>query len=187
MTAATDGHLAFWKESLTSDNDSPKELTCLATRALHQSAIKSLSSCTLNNYTTLVVTGGDDNGLGVSLIAVTELNEVQCNRLIIPRAHAAAVTATDILSCIPSNANSLCFQLLVATASNDQRIKLWRIDIDLTKEGAEGVDVKKIDNGYTSVADVSSMALYPDDVDPKQPATRILVCGVGMEIWNAKV
>lgn len=187
MTAATDGHLAFWKESMISDNDSPKELTCSATQALHQSAIKSLSSCLLKKDTSLIVTGGDDNGLGISLITVTESNEVRCERLIIPRAHAAAVTATDILMCRPSDTNSWCFQVLVATASNDQRIKLWRIDIDLSKEGAEGVAMKRIDNGYTSVADVSSMALYPDDVVPKQPATRILVCGVGMEIWNAKV
>lgn len=187
MTAATDGHLAFWKESPTSDNNSPKELACLETRPLHQSAIKSLSSCSLQNNTTLIITGGDDNGLGISLIAVTESNEIQCARLIIPRAHAAVVTATDILYCRPSETNSSCVQVLIATASNDQRTKLWRIDIDLEKEGAEGIDVKKVANGYTSVADVSSMALYPGDVDSKQLVRRVLICGVGMEIWTVKL
>ncbi|KAE9977637.1 hypothetical protein Vi05172_g5537 [Venturia inaequalis] len=188
MTAATDGHLAFWKESSTndSDNDGPKELACLGTRALHQSAIKSLSTWSLNNDTSLIVTGGDDNGLGISLITVTESNEVQCERLIIPRAHAAAVTATDILTCVPSDTKPSCFQILVATASNDQRIKLWRIIIDLGKEGGEGIDVKRVANGYTSVADVSSMALHPADSDSVQLATRILICGVGMELWNVQ-
>ncbi|TLD18769.1 WD40 repeat-like protein [Venturia nashicola] len=189
MTAATDGHLTFWKESWTNDcdNDMPKELACLSTQSLHQSAIKSLSSCSLLNDTTLIVTGGDDNGLGISLIAITESNEVQCERLIIPRAHAAAVTATDILACAPSETDPSRFRTLVATASNDQRIKLWRIDIDLGKEGVEGVDVKRVANGYTSVADVSSMALYPDDIGAEQLTTRILMCGVGMELWNVKL
>lgn len=189
MTAATDGHLAFWKESLAinSDDDGPKELTCSATRALHQSAIKSLSSCLLKNDTTLVVSGGDDNGLGISLITVTESFEIRCERLLIPRAHAAAVTATNILACVPSDANPLCYQILVATASNDQRAKLWGVDIDFGKEGVEAIEVKRVANGYTSVADVSSMALYPDDVDSKQSATRILICGVGMELWDVKL
>lgn len=189
MTAATDGHLAFWKESSTndSDNDGPKELACLGTRVLHQSAIKSLSTCSLNNDTSLIVTGGDDNGLGISLITVTESNEIKCERLITPRAHAAAVTATDILNCISSDTKPLCFQILIATASNDQRIKLWRIDIDLGKEGVEGIDVKRVANGYTSVADVSSMALHPADPGSESLATRILICGVGMELWNVKL
>lgn len=47
--------------------------------------------------------------------------------------------------------------------------------------------MKKVANGYTSVADVSSMALYPGDVDSKQLVRRVLICGVGMEIWTVKL
>ncbi|QDS68643.1 hypothetical protein FKW77_001744 [Venturia effusa] len=182
VTTATDGHFAFWSESSNDNNDNSKELTCAATRALHQSAVKSLASYSLNTDTTLIVTGGDDNGLGVSLVFVAESNEVQCERLLIPRAHAAAVTATDIITCRPSEADPSCFQVLIATASNDQRIKIWGVDIDLRKKGVDGLDVKMLANGYTSIADVSSMALYPHAKE--QSAAKILVCGVGMEIWT---
>lgn len=186
MTAATDGHLAIWQESQLADNSGAKLLKCLKTQALHQNSIKTLSSCSLQASTTFVVTGGDDNAFGLSLISVNESDEVRSDSLLIPRAHAAAVTASHILICNPSDISPLCFQVLVATASNDQRLKLWGIEIDLRKDGVEGVNVKRVANKYTAIADVSSMALYPD-TEAKQDAMKILVCGVGMEIWNVEI
>jgi WD40 repeat protein len=187
MTAATDGYLAFWQDSRYSDIEGPQQLICLTTQSLHQSSIKSLSSCSLNDNKSLVVTGGDDNGIGLALVTCNGLGEVQCNSLIIPRAHAAAVTATAILTCRRSRTSPSCFRVQIATASNDQRIKLWAINIELGKNGVEGMEVKRTASKYTAVADVSSMALYPHGNESEPASVKILICGVGMEVWEAEV
>jgi hypothetical protein len=187
MTAATDGHLVFWVNSQAIDGHDSQEMTCVKTQALHQSSIKSLSTCKLNDGTTLIVTGGDDNGLGLALISFENLKDLDCSTLIIPRTHAAAVTAANILTCQQNNVENPCFHIQVATASNDQRVKLWDLDINLGKKGVEGLEVKRVANRYTAVADVSSMALFPAEDGSEQAGTRILICGVGMEVWVAKV
>jgi WD40 repeat protein len=186
MTTATDGHFAFWQESLARDDGGLQELTCLNTQALHQSSIKSLSSCLLTDGTSLIVTGGDDNSIGIAVISPSDSKENQCSTLIIPRAHAAAVTAIEILSCRRTDLGPSYFHVYAASSSNDQRIKLWAINIDLGKAGVDGVEVKRVANRHTAVADVSSIALYSNEDGSEQSGMKILICGVGMEVWDVK-
>jgi len=186
LSAATDGHLAFWADSQSSSDERPRKMSCLGTQSLHQSSIKSLSTCKLNDNTSLVVTGGDDNGLGITLIRFNQPKDVKCHNLIIPRAHVAAITATSIVAVIDKEHTGSHLQIRVATASNDQRVRLWNIDVDLTQVGVEGLEVTRGANRYSAVADVSSMALFPCEGVSQQRGNKILICGVGMEIWDVE-
>lgn len=72
--------------------------------------------------------------------------------------------------------------ILLATASNDQRVKLWELRVDLSIPGVEGLSVKKRGNKHTSVSDISSMDVFIEDGEAK-----LVICGVGMELWNLGV
>ena len=68
----------------------------------------------------------------------------------------------------------------VLSASIDQRVKLWDVRIGLTVPGVESLQVRKVQNVFTSVADVSSMSL----LQLEENGTGVLVCGVGMGVWR---
>jgi WD40 repeat protein len=142
VTTATDGHIAMWH---CSEIDM---LAWLHRRRVHQNAILNATDDILSDGSPLLVTAGDDNGVGLSRIDAK--NGV--STLLIPRAHAAAVTALAMYKY-----DDDCFYVL--SASIDQRVKLWDICIDTTVAGVASLQVRKVQNVFTSVADVSSMAL----------------------------
>jgi WD40 repeat protein len=163
VTTATDGHIAMWH---CSEIDM---LAWLHRRRVHQNAILNATDDILSDGSPLLVTAGDDNGVGLSRIDAK--NGV--STLLIPRAHAAAVTALAMYKY-----DDDCFYVL--SASIDQRVKLWDICIDTTVAGVASLQVRKVQNVFTSVADVSSMALLRLEDD----STGVLVCGVGMDVWR---
>lgn len=173
LTASTDGHVAIWKD----EKSTPQDKTCdisrytlvLATK-LHQNTIISLDirdDATEGGISWQVVTSGDDNALGILDIAWRGEHDslTVTNRARVKDAHAAAVTSAVIMERAgPST--------LVATVSNDQRIKVWRIE----KVPGKGNRVALIENQYSAIAD-------PGDLEVFAPG-KLMVAGVGMESWS---
>jgi WD40 repeat protein len=169
LTTATDGNIALW-ESRVGD-----KLNWLSRQKVHQNAILDAASVRLSGGSTLLVTAGDDNGIGFSRVHAErfhENGEPEIATLLIPRAHAAAVTALAMYKY-----DKDCFYVL--SASIDQRVKLWDVRVVVTARGVDRVKVSKVQNVSTSVADVSSMALLQLEDGRKG----VLVCGVGMDVW----
>jgi WD40 repeat protein len=208
VTTATDGHITLWNElpaaiDPTSSSSSPSSLSWPHRQKVHQNAILASTTQTLHDGSTLLVTASDDNGIALSLLPSTPhvgnsesgAKDI-CSTLLIPRAHAAAVTALATYRCRKTSiANSSkqedSFYLL--SASIDQRIKLWEVTVDLLEGqgsgGVESVQVRKMQNVYTSVADVSCMSILHlegncEDGDNEDGAVNVLVCGVGMDFWR---
>jgi WD40 repeat protein len=163
LTTAMDGHVAMWQRP------EDTRLTWLQRRKVHQNAILDSTAKTLSDESILLLTAGDDNGLALSRIDV----ENNISTLLIPRAHAAAVTALAVFEHGDDS-------FYVLSASIDQRVKLWDVRIDLTVPGVESLQVRKVQNVFTSVADVSSMSL----LQLEENGTGVLVCGVGMDVWR---
>lgn len=92
-----------------------------------------------------------------------------------PRAHTAAITGLEILNDDSSSSIS------ILTSSIDQRIKTWDLKVDWSMPGVEGVTMKKKQNFFTPVADVSDMALLAKP--GSDPA--VILCGVGIDIWRS--
>lgn len=176
-TASTDGHLVSWSSPSPSTSQQPGLLTWHTRHKVHQNAILSLTSHNLSPDRHILITGGDDNALALTLISSQprsetseeRSNEATIHTLLIPQAHAAAVTALQIVR--HEGNESLWF----VSGSIDQRIKLWKVEFG-DGEGVEGVDIALKKNVHTAVADVSSMELVGRD--------RVLVCGVGMDLWR---
>ncbi|KAI7348911.1 hypothetical protein D0862_06997 [Hortaea werneckii] len=164
ITAATDGHLALWYTSPSGD-----ALTWRSRHGVHQNAILDVATHELQDGSSLIFTAGDDNAIGISRI--DELGSIKS--LIIPRAHAAAVTG---LAIIPEMNNTLS----MISVSIDQRLKLWEVSIDATSHGADSIDVKLKRNVSTSVADVSSIEVCKL-VDE---SNAVILAGVGMDVWR---
>ncbi|EME48579.1 hypothetical protein DOTSEDRAFT_39901 [Dothistroma septosporum NZE10] len=166
ITASTDGFLVMWLSDKTQ-----QKLSWVARHRVHQSAI--LSAVSLNDARVgrLMITGGDDNAIGVTLVAERESEAFWT--LLMPRAHAAAVTALVV---VKTREHRFWF----ASASIDQRVKLWRVKVDAGKVGSEMVDVKLVANIFTAVADVSSMG----KIQCEGGQVGLLVAGVGLDVWR---
>lgn len=131
----------------------------------------------------LIVSGGDDGALAFLLVHPTKLDHSRAAQacytippVLVKSAHSSAVTAVAIVN--------IGLQVYVLTSGNDEWIRLWEVvigdaeDGDASKGSPDGLIVKRISKVKTSVADVSSMAVVDDHGD----ASRVLICGVGMEI-----
>ncbi|TIA34858.1 WD40 repeat-like protein [Aureobasidium pullulans] len=173
ITAGTDGHVAFF--SLEADSTfatpEPSALSWSSRSIIHQNTIHSMRLHWFDNRTCLLLTGGDDNAVAFSICA---WHPAQCtpqvSTVIIPRAHAAAVTGVEIL------ASSTANLLTVATTSIDQRLKLWEVQYDSSLPGLDGLSIKRRGNYSTAVADVSDLAALD--------SSSLIVCGVGMDVWS---
>ncbi|KAI7304087.1 WD40 repeat-like protein [Hortaea werneckii] len=164
ITAATDGHLALWNTRPGVD-----ALTWRSRHGVHQNAILDVATHELQDGSSLIFTAGDDNAIGISRI--DEIGSIKS--LIIPRAHAAAVTGVAI---IPGMDNTLS----MISVSIDQRLKLWEVSVDATSRGADSINVKLKRNVLTSVADVSSI----DVCKLVDESTAVILAGVGMDVWR---
>lgn len=153
LTASTDGHLALWSVPgerywLPAFCGSP----ALGKRGLepqrhrvHQNSIKVMFTVSLPSKSgqrdQIVVTGGDDNALGLTLMRThTSGGDTTPGRpitsfqtLLIPKAHAAAVTAMCL--CAASFSLSQEFRIRFLSTGNDQRVKLWSVSVYLERIG----------------------------------------------------
>ena len=190
LTASTDGHIALWlPHDRLQEGGAPRgedgrvgSLACAFRHKVHQSAVKSLDVQYLSDSTALVATGGDDNALGLTLVGRGDSagpDAAAASTLLVPKAHAAAVTAVRILHGV-SEAESKT--VVVASASNDQRLALWRVVWNGFPMGETGmVDVRRLKvhrMGWQSsdIADISGVHVIRGG--------RLVVAGVGLEVWG---
>ncbi|KZZ92065.1 WD repeat protein [Moelleriella libera RCEF 2490] len=167
MTASTDGYLAIWSTA-PEPVGAKNEFTLAVAAAVHQSSVKSLDMVTARNGRShTILTGGDDNAIGVTLLEETDTDEPIGRyhfraRNVVRKAHAAAVNGVAIL---PKSADGP--DMFGASVSNDQRIKVWRLGRD---------EVSLAACASSGVADPGDIAAISGG--------RIVVGGVGVETWS---
>ncbi|KAJ5184868.1 hypothetical protein N7491_007264 [Penicillium cf. griseofulvum] len=181
---------------------SPQHITCESRYQIHSNSIKGMELVPISDSATAVVAGGDDNSLSVSLLR-TNLSDTGTNAQVatvsIPDAHVAAVTTVKVLSQqisrdVTSNKESI--KITVASSGNDHRVKIWSIAVDPTQPGTQGIVVEFLLDAYSSVADVSSLGLVHGHGNclpaercvpgSEMNQSRLVVCGVGMEMFAAE-
>jgi WD40 repeat protein len=192
VTTATDGHIAHWNELRTANDQTPSSppssLSWPHRQKVHQNAILKSTTHPLRDGSALIITASDDNGIALSRLSADPSVRI-CSTLLIPRAHAAAVTALATYRCQKADDQQKDTFYLIS-ASIDQCIKFWEVQVDVkagqsSSGGAESVQVRKVQNVHTSVADVSCMSLLRlDDNDGEEGSAGVLVCGVGMDVWR---
>jgi WD repeat-containing protein 6 len=165
--------------------------TVLCIKRLHQSSIKSCNVMKISQGTFMVATGGDDNALGLSLIRFQDSDcysssAIAIESLLIPHAHSAAIGAISIIPNAHGNQGSEeqpeC-SLRVITCGNDQRLKLWSVQLPSLSAGIEDLEVYKVANEPTAVADIADLAILENN-EVSGLSTKVLICGIGMEIWT---
>ncbi len=188
FSASTDGHVAFWKSSSKLQIDKQPHR-----HRIHQNSIKAMNVVDLTPHDRLVITGSDDNAIGLTLVRASQHLQPKFATLLIPHAHAAAVTAICIVSSQPVSRGT---RISFLSTSNDQRVKLWNVSIQYDKMFADSsmaaITVERLKDTGTNVADAAAMEIVPIPLSlPGRPraedGTRgfeVLVVGVGMEVLH---
>lgn len=187
LSAGTNGHLTVWE-------DHTQSLVCKYDVRLHQATIKDLAAVNVdaslgNASTFLVLTVGDDNGLGITLLRIVAADgtdatfEADAKPIILPRTHAASATGVAVLSHGRLETSSL-HVIRILTAGNDQIVRVWDISADLKRLDVEGINVSTTLKLVSDVADVSSVSIFSEILEDDSAPVSVLVCGVGMEVWK---
>ncbi|CRL17047.1 WD40/YVTN repeat-like-containing domain [Penicillium camemberti] len=221
ITAATDGHFTLWdltstlepfytitksalkaKQTFDGSSISPENITCESRYQIHSNSIKGMELVPISDTATVVVAGGDDNSLSVSLLRTHPSNtgtNAHVATVSIPDSHAAAATTVKVLNQqisrdVTSNTESI--KITVASSGNDYRVKIWLITVDPAQPGTEGIIVRFLRDTYSSVADIASLGLVhgPGNSLPAESQvpgseiqqSRLVVCGVGIEMFAAE-
>lgn len=172
VTAASDGHLSIWTCARPAPGDVAEYVPELVVR-LHQSSIKAFCLRHDGREEYIVFTGGDDNALVVTALSRTMSDRAGRWTLVskhgVRRAHAAAVNGMVILPGGAAGSTTL------ATVSNDQRLKVWEV-----LESDQGAQIRLLGDRNSAVADAGDVAV----VSSGEGVTRVMVVGVGMEVWS---
>ncbi|KAL4941395.1 hypothetical protein BDV06DRAFT_194553 [Aspergillus oleicola] len=208
ITTSTDGHFTLWditsvlepfytlsptislKAPLKSTAIPEKFIACESRHVIHSNSIKSIDLVRLSEKTTLLLSGGDDNSITLSLLHLDSTNnlETPTTTISIPDAHTASVNAVRIIEqSITISDEKATFSF--ASSGNDHRVKLWSVEIDLNTNNGNGdrltlddIQVSNTLDRYSPVADISSL-----DVVRESGEIKLLVCGVGMEIFSVRL
>lgn len=182
LTASTDGHLALWKATAISTlpgPPAPAEYELIEAQRLHQSGIKAIDLRALPHDATFsppsyaVFTGGDDNAIGHVRLDRTAGGDFKItSRSLVSGAHAAAITGLCIAG-VEADAPPGSYRVRLCTASNDQRVRSWAAA--LGDGGAVG-RMSLVGDGYSAVADCGDLEQLGEG--------RVVVAGVGMELWT---
>lgn len=133
---------------------------------VHQSGIKSLdyvANATRTSAT--ILTGGDDNGLGLSNLKLDDSNKVTLKT----SDFIAAAASSTITSGMLINGGKEAI-----TTSVDQVIRAWEITAG---------KLSLVDKKRTTVADTGSLDIISNDEDADSEKT-LLIGGVGLSIWK---
>lgn len=201
-TAGTDGHLAFWglravlelceshhpEHSSTMLNggfqsrNSPGEISWQTSFQIHQNSIKGLSHISITSEEALVVTCGDDQSLAFIHIAmraaISDNTRLIPAVLLVPGAHASAITAVTYLSSEDEGSGKV---YSFASVGNDQRLRVWQVIDNISEETVERFTIQKQRDEHTSIADaasLSTMSIRGTD------SIRLCIAGIGMETWS---
>ena len=209
VTASTDGYFALWDLTSTLEkfydanysplkarslfagpDSSPEKITYENRYRIHSNSIKAMELVPITDDATCILAGGDDNSLSISLLKTTSSNTPSHVATIsIPDAHAASLEAVEVLrkEKLPRRET---IQVIVATAGNDHRLKIWSITVDPSQPDTQGINVEFLLDRYTSVADISSLGIIQDRDEHaensihmrKTAKVNFIICGVGMEL-----
>jgi len=190
VTSGTDGYIASWPLPFRVSEDN-NDLLSPSTQSvvwehrvkIHQNSQKTLVAHKLSSTTTLLASGGDDGSLGLVLASAEDPEADPFSlALVVPRAHAAAISAAVVWS--PPGV------ILMLTAGNDQWVTMWQL-ISLPPVGHQHgskkngklephdrLNVYKMCRMRTNIADVSDMAI----LKVNDYLCKVVIVGVGMEI-----
>ncbi|KAJ5547890.1 hypothetical protein N7513_005124 [Penicillium frequentans] len=214
VTAATDGYFTLWDLTDTlkrfytisssflkaigkfDPETSPEDITCENRHEVHSNSIKAMELVLLSDTRTMIVSGGDDNSLSISLLATdpnqTAEADTHVSTISIPDAHAASITAIKVLSQTRCGANDVGIEtakIILASAGNDHRIKIWSITVPLS-QNFSSIEAQFVQDRYSAVADISSMGLVrrsDSSVSSSEESyATLLVGGVGIELLKIK-
>ncbi|KAJ5888299.1 hypothetical protein N7495_008340 [Penicillium taxi] len=212
ITAATDGYFTLWdltnalepfyaitpsalklKQPFGSSQTSPQIINCESRYQIHSNSIKALELVPLSETATVILAGGDDNSCSVSLLETQTGTIASVSTVSIPDAHAASVTTLKVLDQrlirSPGTETEIT-KLKVASSGNDHRVKIWSITVDPSKPDIYGITVTLLLDMYSAVADISSLdsiqVLAQDKPESNELPIKLLVCGVGMEIFQLR-
>lgn len=206
LTASTDGYLTLWnltsvidpfftissdastlhlKQPIDAATVNPEEITCENRYQVHSNSIKAVEIVHISAVASLIIAGGDDNALTLSLLN-TNFTHAEASdhayTVSIPDAHTACVTTLKVLEQQLSSDGKVT-HITVASSGNDHRVKIWKIEVDAAKEGFEAIQVQNTIDRYSAVADISTV----DKIRETTGETRLLVCGVGMEMMSVQL
>lgn len=205
ITAATDGFFTLWdlttiletfyaisssaltmKASFESSPISPEEISCESRYQIHSNSIKAMELVSISEKASVIIAGGDDNSISVSLLKTGSDGSAQMATVSIPDAHTAATSTLKLLrretSSIAGSDNEIT-TITVASSGNDHRVKIWSITVDPTQNDAHAIRVDFLLDRYSAVADLSSLAL----IKTSENEGTLLVGGVGMEMFQIKL
>ncbi|KAL3864776.1 hypothetical protein ACJMK2_006430 [Sinanodonta woodiana] len=154
-------------KSLKMDH-SAKDSACISpcfAMQCHQSGINSLQISKYKDNQYLVVTGGDDNCLTVSMLSVYSKQPLEICVLTQykhPTAHAAQITGAWIVS-----------SSQIISASKDQQVCVW----DIIELFDKTLQIKQKDRKLVSTADVSNLTVWKN-----RNSILMALCGVGLEV-----
>ncbi|TLS23862.1 hypothetical protein PpBr36_08996 [Pyricularia pennisetigena] len=203
LTASTDGAVVVWECAAPGDvGDAEvtvaREYIIREVYDLHQSSIKGLDVGPLQpggggkGGGWAVLTVGDDNALSVLyLLPVPDGSDdggtspgSRSRRATVRSAHAAGITGIRIVGSRDQGR-----VLFAATISNDQRVKIWRVqlgsDVDTNDRGAAAVRVQLLQDRYSAVADAGDLDLW--EGENPDVGGKLVVAGVGVEVWGVSL
>lgn len=203
-------HVSASHAATSQDGSTEPTMKKMSTHRLHQSAIKCLdiapqrTSGSSGNHI-LVATGGDDNALGITLYSTdtdtaaadkSKNNNNNTNNtfaapppprsILLPAAHAAAVTGLSFLSSADDVGG--CEneeEVRIISCSNDQRVKEWVVKLSPPSSLLQIEE--KAGDVFTSVADVGDVAVLGAgglDGGTWGGGGKVLVAGNGMEVFS---
>ena len=200
VTSSTDGYFTLWdltsvlepfytmssplrlKQAIEGGSITPSNITCENRYQIHWNSIKCLELADLSETLSLIVAGGDDNAMTVTLLDTSVESGDAARTIAVPDAHAACIAATKILT-QSQNPSEGTARFAVASSGNDHQVKIWRIDIDARKNGPDRIQISKAAERYSSVADISSLDIIHD----AGGGSKLVVCGAGMEMWRVQL
>ncbi|KAL4926594.1 tRNA (34-2'-O)-methyltransferase regulator RTT10 [Aspergillus undulatus] len=201
ITTSTDGHFTLWdittvlenyynltptlslKEPLTTSLQE-ETIACETRHPIHSNSIKTIDLVRVSDTTTLILSGGDDNAVTISLLhAELDLQDTEprASTITIPDAHTASVNAVKAIEQSITISDGKA-QFTFASSGNDHRVKMWRVEVDMSsgaRPTLENLEVQNVLDRYSPVADISCLDIVRDEGQ-----TKLLVCGVGMELFT---
>ncbi|KAL4918965.1 WD40-repeat-containing domain protein [Aspergillus aurantiobrunneus] len=203
ITTSTDGHFTLWdltavlepfyilgpplclKQPLGSISVPDENITCDSRHQIHSNSIKVIDVVEVTATTTLMIAGGDDNAVTLSLLHTEIKNGETSSRaatISVPDAHTASVNAVKIIEQSIAKSDG-AIQLSFASSGNDHRVKLWQVTLAMhDRPTLDGMQVQNVLDRYSPVADISSLDVFLDGEE-----TKLLVCGVGMELFTVEL
>ncbi len=205
LVAGTNGHIYGHPLETTAFNR--------LAHGIHQSSVLAMD-CIALDPCSIVATGGDDNAFAFTILpssenlfeapttkdqemgkihvasspntALLESNQAssRTRTVIMPKAHAAALTALKIVG---QQEHSWGYAFIVITVGNDQRVKAWGVKLNTAdgspSEHLEDLQIMRLHEAWTCVADVSNIDLLgPIRRSGSLIDFEVVIVGVGIEV-----